>query len=85
MDNRFGKNNCPPRMNDPRLFTSFTNKSVSMEAFRKKNNLKSSTEFREFLQKNATNIMNSNTVNTMKKATCNPGFNSSKGCNYCCN
>jgi hypothetical protein len=56
-----------------------------MEAFRKKNNLKSSTEFREFLQKNATNIMNSNTVNTMKKAICNPGFNSSKGCNYCCN
>lgn len=85
MDNRFDKNNCPPRMNDPRLFTSFTNTSISMEAFKKKNNLKTSTEIREFLQKNALNIMNNNTITIMKKAVCNPGFNSSKECTYCCN
>jgi hypothetical protein len=85
MDNRYGKQNCPARMNDPRLFTSFTRNCEMTERMKKQHKISNSSDFRKFLQKNGQKIINSNTVAVMKRTTCNPGFDSSKGCTYCCN
>lgn len=85
MDNRFGKHNCPARMNDPRIFTTFVRNSEMIEQIKYYNKLSNSSEFRNFLQNNGQRIINNNTISVIKKTTCNPGFNSSKGCTYCCN
>ena len=57
MDNRFWPLRCPAKMEDGRHSTNYTNPRVFNERIRQVNNIGSSHEYRLFLQKNASKIM----------------------------
>ena len=58
MDNRYYKYNCPPLMNDGRFLTSYVRSRVFDQYVRNINNVKSSQEYRHFLQNNGDQILN---------------------------
>ena len=57
MDNRFYKCKCPALMSDGRLVTNYLNNSSFNKSIAKSNNLTTSNEYRSFLQKNGTKII----------------------------
>lgn len=50
----------PGIIEDGRLFTSYSPSTIVNEQIRKQNNIKTDREYRNYLQKNATTIMNYN-------------------------
>jgi hypothetical protein len=58
MDNRYFEYGCPPLMNDGRFLTNYVRSSIFDQNIRNINNIKSSNEFRHFLQNNGDAIMN---------------------------
>ena len=83
MDNRYFKFNCPALMSDGRLITTYLNNNEVNQFIAKSNNLKTSNEYRKFLQENALQIINNERNLIIKKNTCNVQNN--KSCTYCCN
>ena len=58
-DNKFGECcNCPAKMNDGRLHTNYMLNSKLVSYIKEVNGLKNDNEFRHFLQKNGTSILN---------------------------
>ncbi len=57
MDNRFWPYGCPAKMEDGRFTTNYINPRVFNEEIRDINDIKSSCEYRNFLQKNGLEIM----------------------------
>jgi len=58
MDNRFYKCKWPARMSDGRFVTNHINQDVFNQFVAQSNNIKTSHQYRDFLQKNATTIIN---------------------------
>ena len=58
MDNRYYKYNCPPLMNDGRFLTSYVRSRVFDQYIRNINNVKTSQEYKHFLQNNGNQILN---------------------------
>ena len=56
MDNKYWIHNCPAKMSDGRFITDYTNAKVRNQEIKKINNIKSTHEFRHFLQKNRNTI-----------------------------
>jgi len=58
-DNRFGECcKCPALMDDSRLFTNYLPSSKLNQYVKKVNNISNENEYRAFLQKNGSKIMN---------------------------
>ena len=57
MDNRYFEYKCPPLMSDGRFLSNHINASVVNQKIRSLNRIKSSDEFRFFLQNNAVKII----------------------------
>lgn len=57
MDNRFWPYGCPAKMADGRFTTNYQNPRVFNEKIREINNIKTSCEFRKFLQNNGGKLM----------------------------
>jgi hypothetical protein len=70
MDNRYFEYNCPPLMNDGRFLTNYVRSSVFDQNIRNINNIKSSHEFRHFLQDNGSNILNNIKAYLRETNTC---------------
>jgi hypothetical protein len=70
MDNRWFKQGCPALMSDGRLFTSYVDSDVVEQFIRKGNNINNSHEYREFLQKNASTLINRERAFYMSQAVC---------------
>lgn len=68
MDNFFKE--CPPMMDDGRLFTDYRSSQVREEVYRFKNNVMSANEARMLRTKNAENIMDSEWDNLRKNHSC---------------
>jgi hypothetical protein len=71
MDNRYYKFGCPPLMSDCRFITSWVDSDVVNQYIRHVNKIKSSNDFRMFLQKNGEQIINKERAFVIKKNTCN--------------
>jgi len=54
-DNYF--KSCPPMMSDGRLFTDYRSNTLVNEAFKRSNRIIDDNEYREFLQKNGSTII----------------------------
>tara|TARA_A100001015_G_C14948474_1_gene695672 strand:- start:107 stop:394 length:288 start_codon:yes stop_codon:yes gene_type:complete len=70
MDNRYYKQGCPPLMADGRFLTSWVDSDVVNQYIRHVNKIKTSNDFRMFLQKNGDKIINRERAFLMKKNTC---------------
>lgn len=70
MDNRYHKYNCPALMSDGRFISNYTRSSVFDQYIRKENNIKSSHEFRHFLQDHGTTILNNLKAYHRENNTC---------------
>tara|TARA_B100000900_G_C20294701_1_gene599614 strand:- start:114 stop:410 length:297 start_codon:yes stop_codon:yes gene_type:complete len=70
MDNRYYKYGCPPLMSDGRFLTSYVDSDVLNQYVRHVNKLKTSNDFRVFLQKNGDAIMNRERAYLISKNTC---------------
>lgn len=70
MDNRYYKFGCPALMSDGRFLTSYVDSDVMNQYIRHANKIKSSNDFRNFLQKNGEDIMNKEKKFLEKKNTC---------------
>ena len=82
MDNRYFPQGCPALMSDGRLVTNYVDNDVFNQYIAKSNKLKTSNEYRAWLQKNASSVMNRERAHLTKKNTCN--LDGKKLCNYCC-
>ena len=58
MDNRFYKCGCPALMSDGRLVTNYLDSDVFNNFIAKSNKLTTSNQYRAFLQKNGTKMIN---------------------------
>jgi len=70
MDNRYAKYGCPPLMSDGRFLTSWVDSDVLNQYIRHVNKIKSSNDYRIFLQKNGNTIINRERAFLVKKNTC---------------
>lgn len=70
MDNRYYKYGCPPLMSDGRFLTSYVDSDVVNQYIRHVNKIKTSNDFRMFLQKNGDTIINRERAHLIKKNTC---------------
>jgi len=70
MDNRYYKYGCPALMSDGRFLTSYVDSDVLNQYIRHVNKLKSSNDFRIFLQKNGNTIINRERALLIKNNTC---------------
>ncbi len=70
MDNRYHKYNCPGLMSDGRFISNYTRSSTFDQYIRKENNIKSSHEFRHFLQENGSTILNNLKAYHRQNNTC---------------
>ena len=70
MDNRYYKYGCPPLMSDGRFITSYVDSDVMNQYIRHVNKIKTSNDFRMFLQKNGDKIINKERAFLVKKNTC---------------
>lgn len=75
MDNLFKK--CPAVMADGRFITNYNVDSAITQDIRKKYNLFSTHDFRDFLQINAQNLMKENFM--VNGGTCHPNIKCSYG------
>ena len=71
MDNRYYKHGCPALMSDCRFITSWVDSDVVNQYIRHVNKIKSSNDFRMFLQKNGEQIINKERAFLINKNTCN--------------
>jgi hypothetical protein len=71
MDNRYWSNGCPALMQDGRFITNYVRTSIIDQVVREVNGIKSSNEYRLFLQNNTENIINKERDNLLKNNTCN--------------
>ena len=71
MDNRYYKHGCPALMSDSRFITSWVDSDVVNQYIRHVNKIKSSNDFRMFLQKNGEQIINKERAFLVNKNTCN--------------
>ncbi len=68
--------NFPPIMSDGRNYSSWQPGAVINEQLREQNNITSNWKYREFLTKNATNIMNTNLILACDNCgACPPKYN----------
>ena len=70
MDNRYYKYGCPALMSDCRFITSYVDSDVVNQYIRHVNKIKSSNDFRMFLQKNGEQIINKERAFLINKNTC---------------
>ena len=70
MDNRYYKYGCPPLMSDGRFLNSWVDSDVLNKYIRNVNKIKSSNDYRIFLQKNGNTIINRERAFLIKKNTC---------------
>ena len=70
MDNRYFKYGCPALMSDGRFITNYVDSDVINQFIRHTNNITSSNDFRQFLQKNGDAIINQERALLIKKNTC---------------
>ena len=82
MDNRYFPHGCPALMSDGRLVTNYVDNDVFNQYIAKANKKTTSNQYRAFLQKNATSIMNRERVHLSKKNTCD--LSNKALCTYCC-
>ena len=73
MDNRYWKQGCPPLMSDGRFVTSYVDSDILNQFIRHVNELGSAQDFKNFLQKNAVEIMDKERNFIVSKNTCNVG------------
>ena len=71
MDNRYWSNGCPALMQDGRFLTNYVRTSIIDQVLRDVNNIKSSSEYRLFLQNNTESIIIKERENLLKDNTCN--------------
>ena len=71
MDNIYFEYGCPPLMNDGRFLTNYVRSNIFDQNIRNINNIKSSNEFRHFLQNNGSTIMNNVKGYLRENNTCN--------------
>jgi hypothetical protein len=71
MDNRYWSNGCPALMQDGRFITNYLRTSIIDQVVREVNGIKSSNEYRLFLQNNTESIINKERENLLKNNTCN--------------
>jgi hypothetical protein len=71
MDNRYYKYGCPPLMNDGRFISNYIRSSTFDQYIRDINKIKSSHEFRNYIQKNGSTIMNNIKGYHRENNTCN--------------
>jgi len=57
-DNRYFEYGCPPLMNDGRFISNYVRSSTFDQYIRNMNNINTTHEFRHYIQKNGTNIIN---------------------------
>jgi len=70
MDNRYFNFNCPPLMSDGRFITNYMESRVFEQNIRNLNKLESALDYKDFLQKNATLIMNNEITYNENNNTC---------------
>lgn len=71
MDNRYWSNGCPALMQDGRFITNYVRTNIIDQVLRDVNNIKSSSEYRLFLQNNSESIITKERENLLKNNTCN--------------
>lgn len=81
MDNRYFVHGCPELMSDGRFITNYLDNDVFNHKIAHINKLETSHQYRDFLQKNAVQLMNKERAFFAKK-TCN--IQDKKLCTYCC-
>lgn len=69
MDNRH--NTCPPLMEDRRIFTNYFDNDVFNQTIRIMNKIEDNHDYRVFLQKNASELINREREFNLKTNTCN--------------
>lgn len=70
MDNRYWSNGCPALMQDGRFITNYVRTNIIDQVLREMNSIKSSSDYRLFLQKNGDTIMNNERNNLIKNNSC---------------
>jgi hypothetical protein len=73
MDNRYYSYDCPPLMNDGRFISNYVRSSLFDQYIRNTNNLDSSQDFKDFLQKNGSTILNNIKSYYRKENSCSIG------------
>ena len=70
MDNRYWSNGCPALMQDGRFITNYVRTNIIDQVLREMNSIKSSSDYRLFLQKNGDTIINNERNNLIKNNSC---------------
>jgi len=70
MDNKYWRYGCPGLMSDARFTTQYIDSDVLNQKIRHLNNIQTSHEFRTFLQKNASTIMDNERKFLQKEYMC---------------
>jgi hypothetical protein len=70
MDNRYWSNGCPALMQDGRFITNYVRTNIIDQVLKDMNAIKSSSDYRLFLQKNGDTIINNERNNLIKNNTC---------------
>lgn len=70
MDNRYFKEGCPPLMSDGRFVTSYVDSDILVQFIRHVNEIGSAQDFKNFMTKNAVEIMNKERNFVVDKNTC---------------
>ena len=78
MNTSFAEFNCPALMSDGRFITNYFPNQVFNQTIKNLNKIKTSHEYRMFLQKNGQSMMKKETENLVKKNSCNVGNKCSK-------
>lgn len=78
-NNVYFKDGCPAIMSDGRFITYYNSTNELTEQIRKLNGIKSSNEFRLFLQKNADKLMDAERKFMQQQNTCSPATACSEG------
>ena len=68
MNNRY--KSCPPLMEDKRLFTNYFDNDIFNQTIRMMNKLEDNHDYRIFLQKNASELINREREYNLKTNTC---------------
>jgi ribosomal protein L37AE/L43A len=78
-NNVYHQDGCPAIMSDGRFITYYNSTNELTEAMRKLNGIKSSNEFRTFMQKNGNLFREADRNNAIREYTCSPTTACSEG------
>lgn len=78
-NNGYYKQGCPALMSDGRFLTNYRSSNELTDQMMKLNGIKSSNEFRNFLQNNANKFINSEREYLLNQNTCDPKTGCSQG------